>query len=47
LPLLDDGRRTDDQDARGAAAGIEFPQDEASFDGLAEADIARSAGTCW
>jgi hypothetical protein len=39
LPLLDDRRRADDQDARGAAAGIEFAQDEAGFDGLAEADI--------
>jgi len=39
LPLLDDGSRADDQNPRGTAAGIQFPQNEAGLDRFAEAQI--------
>jgi hypothetical protein len=39
LPLLENGRRADNQDPGGATAGVEFAQNEAGFDGLAESDI--------
>ena len=45
LPLLDDGRRADDQYPGGAAAGVEFAQDEAGFDGLAETNVVGNQQT--
>jgi len=45
LPLLDDGRRADNEDPRGASAGIKFAQDETRFDGLAKTNVVSNQQT--
>lgn len=39
LPLLDDGRGTDDQYTSSTATGVQLTQDEAGLDGFAEAHV--------
>ena len=39
LPLLEDRCRADDKYPVGPAAGIQFPEDQAGFNGFAEADV--------